>query len=272
MTNDNVIEFPKRYRSPEEGYPKNHIPTPEAFAYFTNEFIDERHTTYAGKAYLDRLEAEDTSWLDYVTVLLGVPSYIQTQVDLEAINIPVLEVPLGMLVDLAFVSNVSFNVAVQWEDEDDVMHLLHVSFQEFEFMARVKANALNELFDEAEIHDRKQFIITLFLERAKQDHKDISLNTLMAVSSTMPLEYEGTELKDLDLIQLYHYGKETIDMDDFTCFADFYNSVISLIDSHPVDLRHDKRIIFANDVVGRTATKDLVNYIEAEEEATEAEV
>ena len=263
MTNDNVIEFPKRYRSPEEGYPQNHIPTPEAFAYFTNEFIDERHTTYAGKAYIDRLDAEDTSWLDYVTVVLGVPSYIQTQEDLEAINIPVLEVPLGMLLDLAFVSNVSFNVAVQWEDEDDVMHLLHVSFQEFEFMARVKANALNELFDESEIHDRKQFIITLFLEREKQDHKDTMLNAILAIASTEGSTYPN--IYALDLIQLHEWATETFDVESYLySFADFYNSVISLVDTNPVDLKHDQRIIYANETVGRTSNAVLVAMVEGE--------
>ena len=265
MTNDNVIEFPVRYRTPEESYPNNPIPTPEAFAYFTNDYINDSHTTYAGKAYLDRqANDESSSWLDNVSVLLGVPSYINTQEQLEELSLPALSVPFGMLTDLSFVSNVNFNVVVPWESEEDEINFLHISFEDFEMMARAKANTLNDLYNLSEINDRKQFIVSLFLEEQEQDKKEITLNTILAVATTMPFEYEGVPLKDLDLIGLYHYAKETVDMQHFSCFADWYNTIISLVEQHPVDLLHDKRVIHANDVVGRTANTDLAAAIDVE--------
>jgi hypothetical protein len=265
---NNVIQFPNKSEAKQDTFPEMHIPLPSEVAYYTNNLISYEHTPAAIRAYTQRQDANEATWLDYVTVLLGVPSYVETVSQLEELDIPALECPLGLLTDLAFVTNVSFNVAVQWEDEDDVMHLLHVSFEEFEFMARVKANALNGLFDQSEIHDRKQFIVTLFLEREKQDHKDTMLNAILAIASTEGSTYPN--MYALDLIQLYEWATETFDVESyFNSFADFYNSVISLVDTHPVDLKHDQRIIYANETVGRTSNDDLVAMVEGELEELE---
>ena len=257
MTKDNIINFPVSSKEAEESYFHNTLPTSPDLAYFTNDLINDTYSPLALRTYQDRQESNDSTWLDYVPVLLGVPAYVDTVMQLDAAELPTLEVPLGLLTDLAFITNVSFHVAIEWQDEEDLLHLMHINFEEFQKMARVKDNALNERFSNSEIHDRKQFIISIFLDQDREERKETLLNVILA---------EGCKrLTDLNIIELFSWAAERFDTENsFVNFADFYNSVISIVDLHPVDLLHDKRIIYANDIVARTSNQDLLIAIEGE--------
>ena len=126
-------------------------------------------------------------------------------------------------------------------------------------MARVKRNGLNQMYSPTDVHNRKQFLVSLFLEQREQDAKETLLNVILAEGAT--------RLNELDLIELYSWARITFNAENyFYNFSDFYNSVIHIVDLHPVDLLHDKRIIYANDVVARTSNDDLVTAIESEVE------
>jgi len=257
MNKDNVINFSERSKEAQENFPQTPIPSASAVAYYTNSLIRKDYTPIAVQAYKDRLRTNESSWLDDLTVMLGVPSYVDYEVQLDELEIPTLEIPFGMVMDLAFVTNVDFNVVVPFEDTEGLIQYLHISLENFEYMARVKKNALNQMYSPTDVHNRKQFIVSLFLEQREQDAKETLLNVILAEGAT--------RLNELDLIELYTWARITFDAENyFYNFSDFYNSVIHIVDLHPVDLLHDKRIIYANDVVARTSNDNLVTAIESE--------
>ena len=257
MTKDNVINFSERSKEAQENFSQTPIPTASDLAYYTNNLIRADYTPIAVQAYKDRQRTNESSWLDYLTVMLGVPSYVDYEVQLDELEIPTLEIPFGMVMDLAFVTNVDFNVVVPFEDTEGLIQYLHISLENFEYMARVKRNALNQMYSPTDVHNRKQFIVSLFIEQREQDEKETLLNVILAEGAT--------RLNELDLIELYSWARITFNAENyFYNFSDFYNSVIHIVDLHPVDLLHDKRIIYANDVVARTSNDDLVTAIESE--------
>jgi len=259
MTKDNVINFSERSKEAQENFSQTPIPTASDLAYYTNNLIRADYTPIAVQAYKDRQRTNESSWLDYLTVMLGVPSYVDYEVQLDELEIPTLEIPFGMVMDLAFVTNVDFNVVVPFEDTEGLIQYLHISLENFEYMARVKRNALNQMYSPTDVHNRKQFIVSLFIEQREQDEKETLLNVILAEGAT--------RLNELDLIELYSWARITFNAENyFYNFSDFYNSVIHIVDLHPVDLLHDKRIIYANDVVARTSNDDLVTAIESEVE------
>jgi hypothetical protein len=257
MNKDNVINFSGRSKEAQENFPQTPIPTASDVAYYTNSLIRKDYTPIAVQAYKERLRTNESSWLDYLTVMLGVPSYVDCEAQLDELEIPTLEIPFGMVMDLAFVTNIDFNVVVPFEDTEGLIQYLHISLENFEYMARVKRNALNQMYSPTDVHNRKQFIVSLFLEQREQDEKETLLNVILAEGAT--------RLNELDLIELYTWARITFDAENyFYNFSDFYNSVIHIVDLHPVDLLHDKRIIYANDVVARTSNDNLVTAIESE--------
>ena len=259
MNKDNVINFSERSKEAQENFPQTPIPTASDIAYYTNNLIRTDYTPIAVQAYKDRQRTNESSWLDDLTVMLGVPSYVDYEVQLDELEIPTLEIPFGMVMDLAFVTNVDFNVVVPFEDTEGLIQYLHISLENFEYMARVKRNALNQMYSPTDVHNRKHFIVSLFIEQREQDEKETLLNVILAEGAT--------RLNELDLIELYSWARVTFDAENyFYNFSDFYNSVIHIVDLHPVDLLHDKRIIYANDVVARTSNDDLVTAIESEVE------
>ena len=259
MTKDNVINFSERSKEAQENFSQTPIPTASDLAYYTNNLIRADYTPIAVQAYKDRQRTNESSWLDYLTVMLGVPSYVDYEVQLDELEISTLEIPFGMVMDLAFVTNVDFNVVVPFEDTEGLIQYLHISLENFEYMARVKRNALNQMYSPTDVHNRKHFIVSLFIEQREQDEKETLLNVILAEGAT--------RLNELDLIELYSWARITFNAENyFYNFSDFYNSVIHIVDLHPVDLLHDKRIIYANDVVARTSNDDLVTAIESEVE------
>jgi hypothetical protein len=259
MNKDNVINFLGRSKEAQENFSQTPIPTASDIAYYTNNLIRTDYTPIAVQAYKDRQRTNESSWLDYLTVMLGVPSYVDYEAQLDELEIPTLEIPFGMVMDLAFVTNVDFNVVVPFEDTEGLIQYLHISLENFEYMARVRRNALNQMYSPTDVHNRKQFLVSLFIDQREQDEKETLLNVILAEGAT--------RLNELDLIELYSWARVTFDAENyFYNFSDFYNSVIHIVDLHPVDLLHDKRIIYANDVVARTSNDDLVTAIESEVE------